>query len=267
VKNFLQLGLGVKLKKDAMIINTWVMHISSHESSNHNEKLDFTEQIKRYCRLLTGKEIKESITDERIFIAPLLDESKQIGPTSIDVRLDSYFLETKHTGKGIVEVQERVDPHDSTKLVAVDLFKGHYTLQPVEFVICQTFEYIVLSNDILGLIDGRSSLGRLGVVVHSTASSVDPGWEGHLTLELHNDGKMPVKLLPLMRVARLLFFEIPEVNMGYSELEKSERKYLRQTKPTPSKIYEDTDLQLLSRMRNEIRKREKELLDRLVGSS
>jgi dCTP deaminase len=120
---------------------------------------------------------------------------------------------------------------------------------------------------LFGLIDGRSSLGRLGVVIHSTASSVDPGWEGHLTLELHNDGKMPVKLLPLMRVARLLLFAIPEVETDYSELEQSERKYYRQTKPTPSKIYEDTDLQLLNKVREKIRKNEDDLLKKLVGTS
>ena len=205
--------------------------------------------------------------EEKIFVVPILDEEKQIGPTSIDVRLDCYFLETKHTGKGIVEVHAPMDPHDSTKLETVDLFRGHYTLQPGEFVNCQTFEYIALSLDMYGLIDGRSSLGRLGVVVHSTASSIDPGWEGHLTLELHNDGKMPVKLLPLMRIARLLFFQIPKVETGYSELEKTERKYYRQTKPTPSKIYEDKDLQLISWMREEIEKKEKELLRKLVGDS
>jgi len=226
-----------------------------------------TAQMKRYCRLLTKEEIKERIDNEKIFIIPILDEDKQLGPSSVDVRLDCYFLETKHTGKGIVEVHEPMDPHDSTKLETVDLFKGHYTLQPGEFVNCQTFEYIALSPDIFGLIDGRSSLGRLGVVVHSTASSIDPGWEGHLTLELHNDGKMPVKLLPLMRVARLLFFEIPKVDTGYSELKKTERKYFRQTKPTPSRIYEDTDLQLISLIRKDIQEKEKELLDRLVRES
>jgi dCTP deaminase len=234
-----------------------------------NKKLhNIAEQLKRYCRLLTERDLKHRIKeDETVVIAPLLDEDEQIGPTSVDVRLDCYFLETKHTGKGIVEVQKSEDPYDSTKLETVDLFKGHYTLQPGEFVNCQTFEYIMLPADIFALIDGRSSLGRLGVVVHSTASSVDPGWEGHLTLELHNDGKMPVKLLPLMRIARLLLFEIPKVQVDYSKLDKTERKYYRQTKPTPSKIFEDKDLQLLSRMRDELDNQESELFDRLFSSS
>ncbi|MEM3697612.1 MAG: dCTP deaminase [Candidatus Bathyarchaeia archaeon] len=221
--------------------------------------------MKRYCKLLTKKDIEERIKNESIFIVPILDEKNQIGSSSVDVRLDCYFLETKHTGKGIVEVHERMDPYDSTKLVTVDLFRGKYTLQPGEFVNCQTFEYISLSRDLFGLIDGRSSLGRLGVVVHSTASSIDPGWEGHLTLELHNDGKMPVKLLPLMRIARLLFFEIPEVEVGYSGLEPTERKYYRQTKPTPSKIYEDKDLQLINKIREKIEKDEKTLSKKLLG--
>jgi len=231
------------------------------------KKIDnLAEQMKRYCRLLTKKEIEERLRKETLFVGPILDVKKQMSPSSIDVRLDCYFLETKHTGKGIVDVDTPMDPYDSTKLVTVDLFEGCYTLQPGEFVNCQTFEYIALPPDLFGLIDGRSSLGRLGVVVHSTASSIDPGWEGHLTLELHNDGKMPVKLLPLMRVARILLFEIPRVDTGYSELEASQRKYYRQTKPTPSKIYEDKDLKLISRIREEIGRKERDLLARLMGN-
>jgi len=237
-------------------------------SKEWQKKLDLIKaQMKRYCRLLTREEIEKRLKAESMYIAPILDEKKQIGPSSVDLRLDCYFLETKHTGKGIVEVDQRMDPYDSTKLVEVDLLRGSYTLQPGEFVNCQTFEYILLPSDLFGLIDGRSSLGRLGVVVHSTASSVDPGWEGHLTLELHNDGKMPVRLLPLMRVARLLFFAIPEVDTGYSELDTTEKKYYRQTRPTPSKIYEDTDLQVISRIREGIKKKEEDLLCRLMSAS
>lgn len=240
-------------------------HILTSPSNWKDELKVVVAQMKQYCKLLTKKDILERINNESIFIVPILDEKKQIGPSSVDVRLDCYFLETKHTGKGIVEVHQPMDPYDSTKLVTVDLFRGQYTLQPGEFVICQTFEYISLSPDLFGLIDGRSSLGRLGVVVHSTASSIDPGWEGHLTLELHNDGKMPVKLLPLMRIARLLFFEIPEVEIDYSRLETTERKYYRQTKPTPSKIYEDKDLQLINKIREKIEEDEKILSKKLLG--
>ena len=240
--------------------------ISTSSSSWKDAFENIVTQMKQYCKLLTKKDIIERIKNESIFIVPILDEEKQIGPSSVDVRLDCYFLETKHTGKGIVEVHQPMDPYDSTKLVTVDLFRGHYTLQPGEFVNCQTFEYISLSPDLFGLIDGRSSLGRLGVVVHSTASSIDPGWEGHLTLELHNDGKMPVKLLPLMRIARLLFFEIPEVEIGYNALEPTERKYYRQTKPTPSKIYEDKDLQLINKIRKRIEENENKLLEKLLSN-
>ena len=241
-------------------------YISSPLPEWKKELEDLASQMKRYCKLLTKEDIQKRIENESIMIVPILDEGKQIGSSSVDVRLDCYFLETKHTGKGLVEVNQPMDPYDSTKLVTVDLFKGNYTLQPGEFVNCQTFEYIYLPSDVFGLIDGRSSLGRLGVVVHSTASSVDPGWEGHLTLELHNDGKMPVTLLPLMRIARLLFFEIPKVDTGYSDLEPTERKYYRQTRPTPSKIYEDADLQFISQIREKIKKKELELLTRLVGT-
>lgn len=206
----------------------------------------------RYCRLLRGKDIKKFLDDETLFVGPLLEPGKHIGPIGIDLRLDTYFLEIKHTGKGLVDPFERSDPYESTELIEVDFFGGGYTLQPGKFVVGQTFEYISLHPRIFGILDGRSSLGRLGIVVHSTAMSVDPGWAGHLTLELHNNGEMPVKLSPLIRVARLILFETPgtdpEVEESYSSLADAEKKYYRQVRPTPSRIYDDEDLKDLKQI-------------------
>jgi dCTP deaminase len=152
----------------------------------------------------------------------------------------------------VVRPDEPKDPWLYTSLVEIDPTRGYYTLQPSKFLIGQTFEYIRLPPNIYGILDGRSSLGRLGVVVHSTASSVDPGWEGHLTLELRNSGEMPVKMIPLMRVARLILFQSSN-RASYAAQPESERKYFRQTRPTPSRIYEDKDLQSMMARR---RKRE-----------
>jgi dCTP deaminase len=158
-------------------------------------------------RLLGAKDIQALLDNESLFIGPLLEEQEYIGPMGIDVRLDSYFLEMTHTGKGIIDPYAKDDPYTSAKLVEVDFFQGAYTLQPGKFVLGQTFEYIHFPQNVFAMLDGRSSLGRLGIVIHSTAMSIDPGWRGHLTLELRNNGEMPVRLPPLMRVARLILFE------------------------------------------------------------
>ena len=164
-------------------------------------EIDQIESKLRFCKLLRKKDIENYLKDETLFVGPLLEPDKYIGPIGIDLRLDTYFLEIRHTGKGLVDPFERSDPYESTQLIEIDFFGGGYTLQPGKFVVGQTFEYISLPPKIFGILDGRSSLGRLGIVIHSTAMSVDPGWAGHLALELHNNGEMPVKLSPLVRVA------------------------------------------------------------------
>jgi dCTP deaminase len=213
-----------------------------------------------FSRLLGRDDITNLLRRETdFFIQPILNPKVQIGPSSVDLRLDSYFLEIKHTGSDVVRPEERKDPWLYTSLVEIDPARGNYTLQPGKFLIGQTFEYIRLPPNIYGILDGRSSLGRLGVVVHSTASSVDPGWEGHLTLELRNSGEMGVKMIPLMRVARLILFQNSN-RASYSDQPESERKYFRQTQPTPSKIYEDKDLQdLMARRRKREADEENEL--------
>jgi dCTP deaminase len=220
---------------------------------------------KAYSRLLGKEDLKKLLDEETgLFVQPILDEDIQIGPSSIDLRLDSYFMEIKHTASDVVKPDVPTDPSSYTSLVEVDPSKDSYTLQPGKFVIGQTLEYIRLPENIYGILDGRSSLGRLGVVVHSTASSVDPGWEGHLTLELGNNGEMGVKMIPLMRVARLILFETPG-HYSYSSQPESERKYFRQTKPTPSRIYEDKDFQKMNAIRKIRKDSEQKELQQLLN--
>jgi dCTP deaminase len=221
-------------------------------------------------RLLRGKEIENLLLTGELFVGPLLEGTKYIGPIGMDLRLDAYFLEIRHTGKGIIDPFERFDAIESTELIEVELFGGvGYTLQPGKFVLGQTFEYVSLPKNVFGLLDGRSSLGRLGIVVHSTAMSVDPGWEGHLTLELRNNGEMPVTLAPLTRVARLILFEMASKEVDdrtdYSSLPDTEKKYYRQVKPSPSRIFGDEDLQRLKKINDILRKEKNEMLSRYFG--
>ena len=215
--------------------------------------------------LLGREDILYLLKEEEVFfIQPILDIGIQVGPSSIDLRLDSYFLEIKHTASDVVRPDVARDPNLYTTLAEVDAASGYYTLQPGMFVIGQTFEYIRLPENIYGILDGRSSLGRLGVGIHSTASSVDPGWEGHLTLELRNNGEMPVKMIPLMRVARLILFRT-ENRHSYSDQPESEKKYFRQTRPTPSRIYKDEDLQRIMKVRRSAEERKSDEIDRLLA--
>ena len=102
-----------------------------------------------------------------------------------------------------------IDPSEEeniTNFIEKEFFHDSYLLHPGKFTLAQTFEYISLPDDIVGIIDGKSSIGRRGIVVHATAGYVDPGFKGHLVFELANLGEMPVKLYPLMRIARVVFY-------------------------------------------------------------
>jgi dCTP deaminase len=157
--------------------------------------------------VLTKKEIEEALNNREIVVEPLLDY-RQINSISIDLRLDNYFVRFEHTREGIIDPIE--EHADYFKPIEVDFFKSHYILQPGDFVLAQTFEYIALPSNIVGILDGRSSIARRGITVHATASIVDPGFSGHLVFELTNNGTMPVKLYPLMRVAKIMFIRVKE---------------------------------------------------------
>jgi len=141
--------------------------------------------------------------DERsIVIDPLL-EMKQIGSVSIDLRLDNEFGEFQSTRKPMIDPADLA--RDYVKISEIDFYGEPYALQAGHFVLGKTFEYISLPKDIIGLLEGRSSVGRQGLMVHVTAGVVDPGFRGHLVFELANVGKMPMLLYPLMRIARMTF--------------------------------------------------------------
>lgn len=158
-------------------------------------------------RILTKKELQRALKNREIIVEPLLDV-RQINSVSIDLRLDNYFVQIEHMKEGIIRPEE-----DSTryfKPVEVEFFTGNYILQPNSFLLAQTFEYLALPSNIMGILDGRSSMARRGVTVHATASIVDPGFSGHLVFELINNGPMPVVLYPLMRVAKIMFMHVEE---------------------------------------------------------
>lgn len=165
---------------------------------------------KPFC-LLTKEEIIREIELRNIVIEPLIKEN-QIKSTHIDLRLDNEFVKFKTFEEPYIDPAKKLK---NVEFLEKEYFTESFIIHPGEFVLGQTFEYIAIPNDIIAHLDGKSSFGRRGVVVHATASNIDPGWKGHLVFELANLGDMPVKLYPLTEVARISFTRIKETE-GYS---------------------------------------------------
>ena len=152
--------------------------------------------------ILTKESIIRRLNERSIVVDPLL-EDRQIGSVSIDMRLDNEFGEFQSTRKPMIDPADLV--LDYVKISEIDFYGEPYSLQAGHFVLGKTFEYVSLPSDIVGLLEGRSSVGRQGLMVHVTAGVVDPGFSGHLVFELANVGKMPILLYRLMRIARITF--------------------------------------------------------------
>lgn len=180
--------------------------------------------------ILSDKDIREEIRKGAIKIDPCnLDE--QLGGVGVDLRLGNQFRTFKMIHKAYIDLSKGSEV--DTDLVEINGDK-EFILHPGEFVLGVVVENVELPDDIAGRIDGRSSLGRLGIIVHSTAGHVDPGWKGRLTLEISNIGKLPVALRPGMRFCRLVFEKVS------SPVERPYRgKYAGSVAPTMSKISDD----------------------------
>jgi dCTP deaminase len=181
--------------------------------------------------VLSDRSIHEALKSGRIGIAPLDPDAVQ--PASVDLRLDSAFRIFRVTSRPYVDVQQPVD--DLTELVEIAP-EEPFVIQPGSFCLGSTIETVTLPNDIVARVDGKSSLGRLGLLVHATAGYVDPGWTGKLTLELSNQSQMPIALYYGMRIAQISFLQMTTpVDRPYGSPELGS-KYQGQTGPTASRI-------------------------------
>ena len=182
--------------------------------------------------VLSDRTIREEIANGHIVIDPL-DESS-IQPASVDLRLGHKLRVFRSHRLQVIDVREPME--QLTELVEID-DANPFVLHPGEFALGVTLESICLSNTVVGRLDGKSSLGRLGLVVHSTAGFVDPGWEGNLTLELSNLANLPINLYARMKVSQISFMRLttPAENPYGSASIGS--KYRGQDEPTPSRYY------------------------------
>lgn len=153
--------------------------------------------------LLSDKDIRAQLAAGRIGLEP--SSLDLVQPSSVDVRLDRYFrLFDNHKYS---EIDPSREQNDLTRLVEVEPDEG-FVLHPGEFVLGSTFELVSLPNDIAARLEGKSSLGRLGLLTHSTAGFIDPGFSGHVTLELSNVATLPIRLWPGMKIGQLCFFQL-----------------------------------------------------------
>lgn len=185
--------------------------------------------------VLSDRTIKEEIAKGRIIIKPL--DSSCIQPASVDVHLDRKLLVFR-SWRAPFYIDIKQSLNGLTELVEIEEDKPFF-LQPGEFVLASTLEVIALPDDIVGRLEGKSSLGRIGLLIHSTAGYVDPGWQGHLTLELSNVAKLPVTLYAGMKIGQISFLRLSSAAERLYGHEGLGSKYQGQTEPTASRYYQD----------------------------
>jgi dCTP deaminase len=182
--------------------------------------------------LMSDRDIRAEIEAGRIGLEPLNMELLQ--PSSMDVRLDRFFrLFDNHK---YAYIDPREEQADLTQLVEVAADEA-FILHPGEFVLGSTYEYVSLPDNIAARLEGKSSLGRLGLLTHSTAGFVDPGFTGHVTLELANVSNLPIKLWPGMKVGQLCFFQLSSACETPYGSAKYLSRYLGQRGPTASRSF------------------------------
>lgn len=153
--------------------------------------------------LLSDRDIRAEIDGGRVVLDPW--DPVMVQPSSIDVRMDKYFRLFDNHRYSVID--PAADQPDLTRLIEVDPDEG-FVLHPGEFVLGSTLETIALPDDLAARVEGKSSLGRLGLLTHATAGFVDPGFSGHITLELSNVATLPIRLWPGMKIGQLCFFRL-----------------------------------------------------------
>lgn len=182
--------------------------------------------------LLSDRDILAEIEAKRISVEPY--DAAMIQPSSIDIRLDRFFR----------VFDNHKYPHIDPSIEQVDLTREvepsgdePFILHPGEFVLGSTYEVCTLPDDVAARVEGKSSLGRLGLLTHATAGFVDPGFSGHVTLELANVATLPIKLFPGMKIGQLCFFRLSSPAEHPYGSEKYGSRYQGQRGPTASKSY------------------------------
>ena len=182
--------------------------------------------------ILSDVSIHEELAAGRIIIDPLGANSVQ--PSSVDLRVDRLFRVFRNDTTPFIDPKQPQE--DLTELIEVEEGKA-FILHPGEFVLGSTLERVALPDDLVARLEGKSSLGRLGLLIHSTAGFVDAGWDGHLTLELSNVATLPIALYPGMKIGQISFLRMTTPAEHPYGSSTTGSKYQGQRGPTPSRYY------------------------------
>jgi len=182
--------------------------------------------------ILSDQTLREELADGRIVIDPLGDDCVQ--PSSVDLHVDRYFRVFRNDTTPFIDPKQSQE--DLTELVEVAADKT-FILHPGEFVLGSTLERVALPDDLVARLEGKSSLGRLGLLIHSTAGFVDAGWDGHLTLELSNVANLPIAIYPGMKIGQISFIRMTTPAEHPYGSDAAGSKYQGQRGPTPSRYY------------------------------
>lgn len=182
--------------------------------------------------LLSDRDIKAQLAAGRVRLDPC--DLAMVQPSSIDVRMDRYFRVFEN--HRYPHIDPAVEQPELTRLVETASGES-FVLHPGEFVLASTYEVLTLPDDIAARLEGKSSLGRLGLLTHSTAGWIDPGFSGHVTLELSNVATLPIKLWPGMKIGQMCLFTLTSpAEHPYGSRQYGSR-YQGQRGPTPSRSY------------------------------
>ncbi len=184
--------------------------------------------------ILSDRSIREALANGRIVIDPFDDQAVQ--PSSVDLRLGASFRVFRNHTLSHIDVKQ--DLSELTTLVDTDE-DDPFILHPGEFVLGATLERVLLSDDLVARLEGKSSLGRLGLLIHSTAGFVDPGFDGQLTLELSNVANLPITLYPGMRIGQISFQQMTTSADAPYGSRSLGSKYHGQRGPVPSRYWEN----------------------------
>ena len=192
--------------------------------------------------LLSDRDIRAELASGRVGLDPL--DPTMVQPASVDVRLDRFFrLFDNHR---YAHIDPRQEQDELTRLVEVDPDEA-FILHPGEFVLGSTYEQVTLPDDLAARLEGKSSLGRLGLLTHSTAGFIDPGFSGHVTLELSNVATLPITLWPGMKIGQLCFFRLSSAAQSPYGTGANQNRYQGQRGPTASRAHRDFHLTRIER--------------------
>ena len=184
--------------------------------------------------ILSDRSIREEIAAGRIVIDPFDEDCVQ--PSSVDLKLGPYFRVFRNHTSRVIDVKENQE--DLTELIQMPGEEA-FILHPGEFVLGSTRERVALGDDLVARLEGKSSLGRLGLLIHSTAGFIDPGWDGHVTLELSNVANLPITIYHGMKIGQISFMQLSEPTSTPYGSSSLGSKYQGQRGPTPSRYWQN----------------------------